>query len=62
MGRRSRERKERVIAGLEEPIAMTDDQKAKLKEFKKAISSPELFMPALLALQSKEVKHEIKPE
>jgi len=35
MGRRNRERKERIIAGLEEPRGMTEEQKKKRDELKR---------------------------
>jgi len=34
MGKQSRLRRERIVAGLEEPIGMTDEQKAGKRELK----------------------------
>jgi len=44
MGRRSRERKERIIAGLEQPRGLTAEQKAERRKMNDALKSINAMM------------------
>ena len=64
MGKRDRERKARIIAGLEKPIAATDDEKAAKKEWHNEIDKYQRLMQTNpgLAMQMLMAKHKHKED